>query len=283
MKWLKEPLLHFLVLGCLIFAGNSWLNGGSNKDSIVVSLGQQENLAKTFERTWQRPPTEPELNSLIVDFIRQEIAYRESQAMQLDRDDIVIRRRLREKFEMLAEDVASLSPPTEEEQKAYFSANADDFRQPAELSIHQIYFKGDENNVFVEQAASDLLQQLQEDETSVDLEAAGDASLLPRELQRVRENELDSMFGGGFAEALKSIPLGSWGGPVASGFGLHLVRVDDRQESRLPDFEAASGHVLRQMLVLQRREAIDGLYARLTERYRISVEASPRILPAASD
>jgi len=280
-KWLKEPLLHFLALGGLIFAVNALINddAANDRSSIVVSLSQQENLASTFARTWQRPPTQDEMNSLIVDFIRQEIAYRESQAMQLDRDDIVIRRRLRQKLVMLAEDVASLAPPTEEEVKAYFAENIEDFRQPAVLSIRQIYF-GNNGNAGDEQASAEkLLEQLQRDESSVDIATAGDASLLPRELENVSESELDSLFGTGFSSALATIEAGSWGGPVASGFGLHLVRVDNRVESRLPELEAVADYVTRELLVIRRQQAIDALYAKLAESYTVSIEASPDILP----
>jgi len=280
-KWLKEPLLHFLALGGLIFAVNALINddAANDRSSIVVSLSQQENLASTFARTWQRPPTQDEMNSLIVDFIRQEIAYRESQAMQLDRDDIVIRRRLRQKLEMLAEDVASLAPPTEEEVKAYFAENIEDFRRPAVLSIRQIYF-GNIGNAGDEQASAEkLLEQLQRDESSVDIAAAGDESLLPRELDNVSETELESLFGSGFSGALAAIEPGSWGGPIASGFGLHLVRVDDRVESRLPELESVADYVTRELLVIRRQQAIDLLYAKLAENYTVSIEASPDILP----
>ncbi len=283
-KWLSEPLLHFLVLGALVFGANAWINGNvaDIRESIVVSLSQQENLASTFARTWQRPPTGTELNSLVSEFIREEIAYREGQAMQLDRDDIVIRRRLRQKLEMLAEDVASLAPPTEEEVKSYFDENAENFRQPAVLSIQQVYFKADENTDAAQRNALTLLDQLQRDESSIDIAATGDASLLPRDLADVNETELDSLFGIGFAKALNAIDVGSWGGPVASSFGLHLVRVNARAASRLPDLESVSDYVTRELLVIRRKQAIDALYAKLSENYAISIEASPDILPKAA-
>ena len=90
-RLLKEPLLHFFLLGALVFMAYGWLgDGGRGIAEIVVSRGQQENLIQTFERTWRRPPTAEEFNGLVEDFIRMEIAYRESIAMNLDRDDIVI-------------------------------------------------------------------------------------------------------------------------------------------------------------------------------------------------
>jgi hypothetical protein len=279
--WLKEPLLHFLLLGALIFAVNDWMNGSDGNDGnrIVVSLSQQENLASTFARTWQRPPSETELNSLILDFIREEIAYRESQAMELDRDDIVIRRRLRQKLEMLAEDVASLLPPTEGEVRAYFVDNAEQFRKPAVLAIRQIYFRDNDDSKAVHESAVKLLQRLQRDESSVDTVMAGDPSLLPRELENVSVTELDSVFGIGFADALSAIDVGSWGGPIASGFGIHLVKVENRVESRLPEFESVSDYVSRELLAMRRQQAIDALYTRLAENYAIAIEASPDILP----
>jgi hypothetical protein len=199
--------------------------------------------------------------------------------MQLDRDDIVIRRRLRQKLEMLAEDVASLASPTEEEAKAYFAEHGEDFRQAALVSMQQIYFKNDENTDTAQQDASNVLERLRRDETSVDTLGTGDPSLLPRELDNVSESELDSLFGTGFAGALRDVDEGVWVGPIASAFGLHLVKVDKRVESRLPDFEEVSDYVTRELLVMRRRQAINALYAKLSENYAISIEASPDIFP----
>jgi hypothetical protein len=199
--------------------------------------------------------------------------------MELDRDDIVIRRRLRQKLEMLAEDVASLAPPTVEEVKAYFASNAEEFRTPAVFSIRQIYFSGEKNTEAAQENTMRLLAQLQRDESLVDIVTAGDSSLLPRELENVSETELDSLFGTGFADALSAIEVGSWGGPIVSGFGSHLVRVDDRVESRVPEFASVSDYVTRELLAIRRRQAIDALYTRLAENYAISIEASPDILP----
>ncbi len=279
-KILKEPLLHFVLLGFIIFFVNDRVNDDADNEGkkIVVTSSQQENLENTFARTWQRPPTETELNSLIVDFIRQEIAYREGQAMQLDRDDIVIRRRMRQKLEMLAEDVASLVPPTEEEARAYFAKNAEDFRQAARLSVRQIYFQNDENADAAKQDALHVLDRLRYDEDSVDVIGAGDPSLLPRELENVSETELDSLFGTGFAEALRDVAEGTWSAPITSGFGIHLVKVDERIESRLPEFEEVSDYITRELLVMRRSQAIEALYAKLAENYAISIEASPDIL-----
>ena len=279
--WLREPLLHFVILGALIFGAYGWIKGpaGQDRNEIVVTLRQQENLAMTFSRTWQRPPTQFELNGLISDFIRQEIAYRESQAMQLDRDDIVIRRRLRQKLEMLTEDVATLSPPTEQQLQVYLEEHAEDFRVPAMLNFRHVYFNIDDDPDQAMREAQRLLARLQEDADSVDIDAAGDQSLLPLDLREVRETELDSLFGRGFAESVRGIPVGSWGGPIRSGFGLHLVYIDKRTDGRMPQLDEVNGLVVREWLAKKRRVTIDALYERLAENYEITIEATPDILP----
>jgi hypothetical protein len=281
-RWLKEPLLHFLVLGGLIFVLYNWTNEGiSDDDEIIVTLAHQQNLSNTFARTWQRPPSEAELGSLIEDYIRQEIAYRESQAMQLDRDDIVIRRRLRQKLEMLAEDVVMMTPPQLADLQQYFEDNPDAFRQPAVLSFRQVFFNVDGDQDGAMRRAEELLLQLQGDTSEVDFLGAGDPSMLPRELERARVPELASVFGADFAEKLQDIESGKWAGPVRSGFGVHLVQVDEMIASRMPAFDDVAELVAREWQVERRGQAIDGLYDRLAESYTITVEAPRGILPHA--
>ncbi|MEQ9563466.1 MAG: peptidyl-prolyl cis-trans isomerase [Woeseiaceae bacterium] len=281
-EWLREPLLHFLVLGGLIFVLNNWTSeGGSDDDEIVVTLAHQQNLANTFTRTWQRPPSEAELASLIEDYIRQEIAYRESQAMQLDRDDIVIRRRLRQKLEMLAEDVVTMTPPQPVDLQQYFDDNPDAFRQPAVLSFRQVFFNADGDEGDALRRADMLLLQWQSDESNVDFLNAGDPSMLPRELDNVRVPELAAVFGAEFAEEIQKVDTGRWAGPVRSGFGVHLVQVVEKIASRMPAFDEVADLVAREWQVERRNQAIDGLYDRLAERYTITVEAPSGILPDA--
>ena len=133
---LKEPLLHFLLLGAALFAAFSVLSarGEMPGDAIVVSPGKVEHLAALFSRTWQRPPTREELDGLINDFVREEAAYREGMAAGLDRDDTIIRRRIRQKLEFVAEDLARQIEPSDEDLAAYLAAHPDDFRVDPRLS-----------------------------------------------------------------------------------------------------------------------------------------------------
>jgi len=282
-KWLKEPLIHFLLLGGIIFFAYDWLAGkGSAPDEIFISRGQQENLLNTFSRTWQRPPTAQEFQGLLKDYLRLEIAYRESKKMGLDQDDIVIRRRLRQKLELLAEDVASLVAPTEEQLQAYLNNNVEDFMVEPRLTLRQVYFSSDRRGDAVEQDALELLQRITTDGPEGNFEDFGDPLPLPPELNNLREGEIARLFGTIFTDGLRGLETGRWTGPVESGFGLHLVFIQQREEGRVPELEEVREAVQRDWLSKRRTESVDGLYERLAENYSIDIESLLAEEPASS-
>lgn len=264
-------MLHFFLLGIAIFAAYAWLNEGGSQDQIVVTRGQQDNLIATFERTWQRPPTPEEFASLVRDFIRQEIAYREAGQMELDRDDIVIRRRLRQKLELLTEDLASLSPPASEELDAWFAANAEAYRLDPRYSFEQIYFSPDRRDD-PQNDATVVLDALTAGGSGTDIDAAGDSISLPRRMRDAPRREVAATFGGDFADALADLPVGRWSGPVPSGYGVHLIRVTENIASRIPERDAVLREVTNDFMNDRRASAVDALYTRLAEDYRITVE-----------
>jgi len=281
-KWLKEPLIHFLLIGVLIFVVYDNLAGkGSQPDEIFISRGQQENLLNTFGRTWQRPPTPQEFQGLLQDHIRQEIAYRESQAMGLDQDDIVIRRRLRQKLELLAEDIASLAAPTEQDLQSYLDENPDDFALEPRLTLRHVYFSRDRRGAAAQQDALQLLQRISTDGPEGDFEQFGDPLPLPYELRDVRESEVARLFGTVFTDGLQGLETGRWAGPVESGFGLHLVFIEARDAGRIPELQEVREAVQREWLSERRQQSVDLLYERLAENY--SVEIEPLIDTEASD
>lgn len=273
-KWLKEPLIHFLLLGALIF----WIYGltagaGSEPGEIFISRGQQENLLNTFSRTWQRPPTPEEFQGLLRDYLRQEIAYRESRAMGLDENDIVIRRRLRQKLELLAEDVASMVAPTTEQLQSYLDENREDFLIEPRISLRQVYFSRDRRGDDAERDAIQLLQRITTDGPEGGFEELGDPIPLPPRIEGLRESEVARLFGTVFTDDLQGLEAGRWSGPVESGFGLHLVFIEERIEGRPPGLEEVRDAVQREWLSQRRRESIDALYERLGEKYTIAIES----------
>lgn len=272
-KWLREPLIHFLLLGALVFVAYDRLAGqGSEPGEIFISRGQQENLMNTFSRTWQRPPTPQEYQGLLQDYVRQEIAFRESQAMGLDEGDIVIRRRLRQKLELLAEDVASLAAPTEQELQAYLDEHPADFAVEPRLTLRHVYFSRDRRGAAAEQDALQLLQRISTDGPEGDFEGFGDPLPLPSELRDVRESEVARLFGTMFTDGLHGLESGRWSGPVESGFGLHLVFIESREAGRVPELAEVRDAVQREWLSQRRQQAVDMLYERLAENYSVEIE-----------
>jgi hypothetical protein len=272
-KWLREPLIHFLLLGGLIFlVYNSVAGKGSAADEIFISKGQQENLLNTFSRTWKRPPTPGEFQGLLQDYIRQEIAYRESRNMGLDQDDIVIRRRLRQKLEMLVEDVAALVPPNDEQLQAYLDEHRTEYMLQPQFSLRQVYFSTDRRGQAAQQDVLTFLQNVSTDDGEDLWQDNGDPLPLPSTLRDMREDEIARLFGTVFTDGLQGLETGRWSGPVESGYGLHAVIVDERIAGRVPELVEVREEVQRDWMSRQRRESIDNLYDRLAQNYTIEVE-----------
>jgi len=271
-SWLKEPLIHFLLLGAGIFVLYGWIAGVDQfrTDEIRVTSAKQNNLARTFARTWQRPPTEGELDGLIRDFIQEEIAYREGVAMQLDADDVIIRRRLRQKLEIFAKDVVSQAPPNDEQLQAYLDENSGDYVIQPFYTFRQILFRVDDDATQAGENALATLESLQNGDS--DAENAGDRSLLPSALSRARSAEVDATFGAGFAEQLEDLQPGEWHGPIRSGIGLHLVFIDERIDAREPALDEIRAEVMRDLLTANYSKGLALLYERLAEKYTITID-----------
>jgi hypothetical protein len=225
-RFFREPLTRFLLLGVVLFGCFGWKDRGRSpaeaKDEITVGAPQIATLVAGFQRTWQRPPNAEELSGLIKDHITEEVLYREAQTLGLDRDDILIRRRLRQKMEFLTADVAALNPPDDAALAKYFEANAAQYAEPPRLSFTHVYFNGEKRGTkLYDDVKAGLTALTQKPESAADM---GDPSLLPASFETTSARDISSQFGNEFADALLKLPRNEWRGPVASSFGQHLVR-----------------------------------------------------------
>jgi hypothetical protein len=283
-RMLIEPLLHFLLLGAGLFVVYSLMQkpgDGGEPGEIVITQGQIENLAAAFSKTWQRPPTPAELTGLVRDRVREEVYYREAMALGLDRDDAVIRRRLRQKMEFVSEDIAAQAEATEAELSAYLRAHPDKFRTEARFSFSQVYLNPAKRGDRLASDAAALLAQLQQDDTRFDIGELGDALILPKQLSNARSGEVANLFGDAFAAKLAELAPGRWQGPVESGFGWHLLRVSERSDGGLPALAEVRGLVQREWANARRLEANDRFYQGLLQRYTVTIEGMD--LPAEQD
>ena len=277
-KLLREPLVHFLLLGTVLFAAHGALvkRDASEPEKIVVSQFRIDHLPEGFARTWLRAPTAEELEGLIRDYVREEVYYREAMAMGLDRDDTIIRRRLQQKLEFLSESITDPTPPTDEELRACLQNHPDQFRSQRRFSFHQVYLSLERHRDSLAGDTGELLRQLKSSNNS-DTSRLGDPSLLEHRFANVEATEVAKQFGEKFASALNDLPLGEWQGPVESSYGIHLVFVDERTERRSPALEDVRDAVRRELLNVRRLESNRKFYDGLRKRYTINIERAPPI------
>jgi hypothetical protein len=269
---IRDPLFHFLLLGAAIFAiyGFTKRHSTDKPGEIVVTQGTIENLITGFTRTWQRPPTQEELQGLIRDYIREEAAYREALAIGLDRDDMIVRRRLRQKLEFVSDDLASRTEPSERDLQTFLAAHPELFQREALFSFNQIYLNPQIHGTNLQHDESRLLNVLQKGQP--DLTAQGDPFLLPQNFQDITLADVKKTFGEQFASALSTLPVGQWRGPVPSSYGEHLILLSKRTDGYMPALAEVRDQVRREWFNAGRIEATNRFYEALLSRYTVKIE-----------
>jgi len=264
-RLVREPLVHFLVLGAALFLLYGYVgdDGAERADRIVVDEAEIQRLAEQFQRTWMRPPSRQELEGLAQDYVKEEILYREALALGLDQDDLVIRRRMRQKMEFLNADLVEQQVPGEAELQAYLDAHPDKFRQPARFSFEQIYLSTGQSPDSAQRKAAALLLRLQAEPES-DWQALGDPTLLPVALDDASVRDIAASFGRALANTIPAAPLNRWSGPYASEYGLHLVKVSEHTPAIRALVEREWGNEHRQ-------QANERFYQALRERYAVEI------------
>jgi PPIC-type PPIASE domain len=273
-RLLREPLLHFLVLGAGVFLLYAVINGGRSAAprAIEISEARTAALAENFAVVWMRPPTPAELNGLIDDYVAEEIYYREALAMGLDQDDTVIRRRLRQKMEFMADGVADAVAPDDAQLEAFLKQNAAKFAEPAALSFRQVFLSAERRGDAVRADAEKLLSNLQADQGAARLDEVGDPTLLPPAMAAASPQEISGTFGEAFVQQVVGAPVGQWSGPFESAFGLHLVYVDERGVGRAPALQDVRPLVLREWQAAERQRQNKSFLAALRARYEVRIE-----------
>ncbi len=265
---LREPLLHFFAIGGLIFLLFVAVNDSRETpaDVIVVTPARIDRLAAGFRSVWKRMPTDDELDALIEEHVREEVYYREALALGLDRNDTIVRRRLRQKMEFLADTGADFLEPAAGELEAYLAANEQTFRLGPRLAFEQIYLGETPGQATITRSLSALRSDPVTDPSTL-----GEPTLLPAQLGLSPPNAIDGVFGQGFFELLAELPPGVWAGPVASGYGVHLVRIGESLAARTPPLEEIRDNVLRDWKAAKARELRELHYARLRGRYVVEI------------
>jgi hypothetical protein len=275
---LKEPLLHFLLIGLLLFLLYGTVAPPSaDGNRITVNRAVIAALATQFQATWSRPPTPVELQGLVDSHVRDEILFREGVALGLVKDDAVIKRRVRQKLEVLIEEEGRSGGASDAELTAYLSKNAAKFQMPPVLSFEQVLFDPASYGDQLESAVMASMAALNKGATP---ESQGKGSMLPTRVEKLPLDLVVRDFGEEFGKALETATVGQWVGPVRSGFGAHLVRISERTPGYVPTLEEARTAVTREWENDQRVAALAGNYARLLRDYDVVIEGENAEVPA---
>jgi peptidyl-prolyl cis-trans isomerase C len=290
-RWLRDPLLHFVLIGVALFGGYRWLNPPPSQaeqvDQIVLTSDDLRQIALAWMAQGRPKPTPEQVITLIEGKVREEVLYREALALGLDKDDTIVKRRLAQKMDFLAEDASSLREPDRHKLETWFREHADAFATPRRASFTHIYFASDRRGEAANDAAAKALGALAgEPRETSDASKLGDPFMFQNFYGDRTPTQIVSLFGPEFANALFQAKPGSWQGPIASGYGWHLVFVDAITSSRVPAFEEVEPEARAEFIAEQRARSKEKAFAAMRARYTVvmpgedSMQASaPKVNP----
>ena len=284
-RWLREPLLQFLVAGALLFAGYRALHPGASRTTddnrIEVTADDLRQLAIAWTAQWRRPPTSDEMRGLVDARVREEILYREALTLGLDRGDSIVKRRLAQKMEFLAGDVSTLPDPTAAELRAWYANNSERFAEAGRRSFRHVYFSTDRRGTQARVDATNALRQLSGKPADVPVAGnAGDAFMFQNQYADRSAEQIASIFGSAFAAAVDQVRSASWQGPIESGLGWHLVFVTSVTPGRVPSYDEVEPQIKAAWLDEQRVALRQRAFEAMKAHYEIRLPEAPRLATA---
>jgi parvulin-like peptidyl-prolyl isomerase len=274
-RLLREPLLHFLIGGALLFALDAWVGSSGDDPSyqVKVDAGSIDRLRQAWQAQSGRPPTPEELAALVEDQVREEIFYREAVRRDLDDGDVLVRRRLAQKLAFLIEDLAEVDEPSDDDLRRFHEEQGERYVEPARVSFRHVFFSRDRRADAAADAAAALptLRSL-EGAAAAAPPRVGDPFMLHSDYAGRTQQEVRELFGPEFADALFALDGAGWQGPVRSSYGEHLVQVVSRAEERMPPFEEVREAVARDFRAERREQANVEAYREMRDRYDVVVE-----------
>lgn len=273
-RFWREPIVQFLAIGVLLFAGYSRFSPDGGGGGHVIRL-TEDDLAQIQVSilAQERPaPTPAEMRSLIEERVREEVLYREALAMGLDQGDEIVKRRMAQKMEFLAEDLSDLTPPSDSELRAWFGEHQAEFLTPARITFRHRYFSPDDRGPHARAAAAAGARVL----AGRPVEWAGAARvgdqfpLQDRYADRTPA-QVSAVFGPRFAEAVFQVRPGTWSGPIESGLGWHVVGVEEIRPPEVPAFEEVADEVRTAWIDARRADFKRETYAAMRAKYRVEL------------
>ena len=281
-RWLHEPLVHFLALGSALFAISQFVDsnrGGAERLSrIEITPDDIRQVEVVWQAQWQRLPTPEELRGLLEAKVQEEVMYREALALGLDRGDTIVKRRLAQKMEFLGEDLSALPDPSPAVLRAWFKEQAQRYALPGRLSFRHLYFASGRRGTPARQAANAALSALSRHRAEAATTGVEADPFMYQDYYADREpDQVAAVFGSAFAKSVFELDARpSWQGPVESGFGWHVVRVETRSAGRVPAFDEVESMVRKDWVTEQRAEARRKAFEVMRARYTIVLPSAVR-------
>jgi len=285
VKVLTEPLLHFMLIGAVIYGaygiyGTTEVEAEVDDQRIIVSNDRIKGFIRFWKSRWYRDPTKQELDGLIDRYVRETVYYKEAIKMGLDKDDPITRRRMAQKLQFLTKDVVAAQQPEDDELKRYFLENKDRYKNPDLITFVHVFFDPDQRGNATLDDANGLLTELRSGGSDTSAAAnKGDRFMLSNEYSQQTREDVRKMFGTGFADKIATLVPGQWHGPVLSGYGVHLVYISSFEVAPVRDFDQVADIVLSDWQANQSEKVEQALYENLKSRYEIVIEdpTSPAI------
>jgi peptidyl-prolyl cis-trans isomerase C len=279
-RWSREPLLHFLLIGLALFIIYDRLHPNTDAQTesnrIVLTADDFEQLGVTWLAQGRAPPTPQQMQNLVELKVREEVLYREALALGLDKDDTIVKRRLAQKMEFLAEGASVNSDPSPDILKAWFKDNQQRFSLPPRVSFRHLYFSPDRHGEHAREAAVHAMAQLAGKPGNWEGAAALADPFMDQDYYGDRSAEdLAKLFGLNFAQDIAGLKAGAWQGPIESGYGWHLVFVDTSIPGRVPGFEEIEPEIKAEWIEDQRLEAKRKAYETMRARYQVVLPEKP--------
>ena len=263
----KEPIFLFLGMGIILFICYSLFTEYYEQQNkkIYINNIQIAILKETFQKTWNRPPTEKEMNAQIENLIKDEVFYKEAVDMGLDRSDPAVKRRLRQMMELMMDDAAT-SYPSEDQLSKYLDEHPEKFMEDPVISFEQMYFAARNKND-AEAQLYNLSNNIPLDQSRV-----GNLALIPSKFENETRFSIDRRLGKQFTEELFTLDTGKWVGPIESAYGWHLIYISHIKMGKVPELAEIWDNVEREWAVEQKNIKKEQQYKLMKSNYKIVFE-----------
>lgn len=286
-KLSKEPLFQFLIIALVLLGGERWINAEDYAyDQYHIQIQDQQLLqfmqlrAKTFKLDQAEAAlaamSDDDRQRLVDDYARNEVLFREAMAIGLDKNDQIIRRRLIQKMDYLAQGFFDESAPlTEDDLRAYYAERKQDYKKAAEATFTHVFVSAEDRSAEDARVLADkLLVQLNADQAPFENASRyGERFLYNRNYVNREDDEISSHFGQSFQGAVFALSTADqWQGPVQSNYGWHLVLLVKNTAAYVPKFEEVSSAVFADAQRQQQREVKSQAIDKLMAKYQIETE-----------